>query len=240
MGSVSAYQPNAAIIPGSLVVGGNSATGNGPLVIRLVTASEATTLSLGTSQAWVMYSQNGTRGFMFMDGVPVVCCNVILSSGTITGFAAAAGFAVGNAPSSNKLQVSGSTGILANYDGAATVGNGMAAEIAAVATGSPVALATSSTTVLTLTSTLTTGTYLVSINAMSTAAAQVATFTVAYEDNSFSVAATATITSGTLGSGAAFGQTIEINAKTGTAITVSGSCTTANDVKATAHIFGPL
>ena len=126
------------------------------------------------------------------------------------------------------------------YNGAATAGNGLAAEIAAVATGSPVTLATSSTTVLTYTSSLTTGTYLVSVNAMSTAAAQVATFTVAYEDNSFSVAATATLTSPTLGSGAAYGDTIEINAKTGTAITVSGSCTTANDVKATAHIFGPL
>ena len=206
----SCFSPSNLTIPGTASI-------NGPIIGQ---ANQSSLASLNLLEA-------GTTP------TPIVKFDSF--SNAVVAAASGKNVIIGGAGNNAEIQ-----GIVSLFNGNNTTGTGLAAEIAAVATGSPVALATSSTTVLTYTSSLTTGTYLVSVNAMSTAAAQVATFTVAYEDNSFSVAATATLTSPTLGSGAAYGTTIEINAKTGTAITVSGSCTTANDVKATAHIFGPL
>lgn len=217
MGSASCYQPNPAAVNSNLTVNG-------------VVWAQAAKTAAGLDSQTLLEADTTPDPILSVDsGGNLIVSSPAAGAGQIKfGLNGGFPFAVSK------------FGIIAEYDNRATVGNGIAAEAAIVATGSPVALATSSTTVLTLASSLTTGKYLISVNAVSTAAAQVATFTVAYEDNSFSVACTATITSGTLGSGASFGDTIEINAATGTAITVAGSCTTANDVKATATIFGPL
>ncbi len=126
--------------------------------------------------------------------------------------------------------------LFTNYGGQATVGQGIAPILAAVATASAVSLQTTSTAILSLASGLATGIYRVTVGVTAIAAAQTTTFTITYTDATTSAGATITISSGILGNGGAFGDSVLINALTGTAIAVTGTVTTNNDGKAIAAI----
>lgn len=122
------------------------------------------------------------------------------------------------------------------YNGVSTAGGGILYELYTTGTTS-VQLGTSSTSILSSGSGIASGLYKVTVNVISVAAAITGTLTVTYVDNTTGGSATQSITVAALGSGAAASYEFLCNAKTGTAIAVAGTASTANDLKATAAIF---
>jgi hypothetical protein len=122
------------------------------------------------------------------------------------------------------------------YNGVNTAGYGVPAIYAVVSTGSAVSLTTGSTAILSLASSLATGVYEITAGVTSVAATITGTIVISYADATTSNATTQTIAVPSTSSNISFSASALINAATGTAISVTGTASTSNDLKAIACI----